>query len=96
MSASDSAMVRECAETSSLWGYIKPITRERFQTLIPCSALHYLGVMDRVKSGFLAALLLSNCGVFGGERNQIQSVEKGGYDVFDYIDPLIGTINGGD
>jgi hypothetical protein len=47
--------------------------------------------MCRFKSGLLAALSLSISCVLGSER-----LEERAFDVFDYIDPLIGTINGGE
>jgi hypothetical protein len=51
--------------------------------------------MRRISSGFLASLALSPCGVIGNPSFENESAVGQTHDVFDYIDPLIGTINGG-
>jgi hypothetical protein len=51
--------------------------------------------MRRISSGFLASLALSPCGVIGTPSFENEGAVSQTYDVFDYIDPLIGTINGG-
>jgi hypothetical protein len=64
-------------------------------------SLNYLGSfiiqasMRPVKSGILASVALSSCGVVGNTTVGNERVVNQTYDVFDYIDPLIGTINGG-
>jgi hypothetical protein len=47
-------------------------------------------VMYRIKSGLLAAFGLSIYSVLGTD-----CLEKRAFDVFDYVDPLIGTSSGG-
>lgn len=47
--------------------------------------------MYRIKSGILAILALAIGQVVGNV-----CLEKRAFDVFDYVDPLIGTINGGE
>jgi hypothetical protein len=51
--------------------------------------------MRRISSGFLASLALSPCGVTGNPNFENERTVRQTYDVFEYIDPLIGTINGG-
>ena len=54
-------------------------------------------IMYRIKRGWLPALALSTCVVAGNEGVVIgtERVLNWTFDVFDYVDPLIGTINGG-
>jgi hypothetical protein len=54
-------------------------------------------IMYRIKRGWLPALALSACVVAGNEGVVIgtERVLNWTFDVFDYVDPLIGTINGG-
>jgi hypothetical protein len=47
--------------------------------------------MYRFGLGFLTALALSICGVVAKEV-----LKKRAFDVLDYVDPLIGTSNGGE
>jgi hypothetical protein len=47
--------------------------------------------MYRFGLGFLTALALSICGVVAKE-----GLKKRAFDVLDYVDPLIGTSNGGE
>ncbi len=51
--------------------------------------------MRHISSSFLASLALSPCGVTGNTSFENESAISQTYDVFDYIDPLIGTINEG-
>lgn len=51
--------------------------------------------MRRISSDFLASLALSPCGVTGNPNFENERTVRQTYDVFEYIDPLIGTINGG-
>jgi hypothetical protein len=54
-------------------------------------------IIYRIKRGWLPALALSTCVVAGNKGVVIgtESVPNWPFDVFDYVDPLIGTINGG-
>jgi hypothetical protein len=54
-------------------------------------------IMYRIKRGGLAALALSTCIVAGNEKVVVgtERIQNRTFDVFDYVDPLIGTINGG-
>ena len=47
-------------------------------------------IMYRIRLGWLPTLAVSTCVVLGNE-----TVVNKTFDVFDYVDPLIGTINGG-
>jgi hypothetical protein len=51
--------------------------------------------MRCISFSFLASLALSPCGVIGNPSFENEGAVSQTYDVFDYIDPLIGTINGG-
>jgi hypothetical protein len=54
-------------------------------------------IMYRIKRGWLPALALSTCVVAGNEGVVIgtEKVLNWTFDMFDYVDPLIGSNNGG-
>jgi len=72
--------------------YMPSSAHESLQSLTFYWASHFEAIMHRVKLLWLPALALplSTCGVLGNE-----TVVNRTFDVFDYVDPLIGTINGG-
>jgi hypothetical protein len=91
-------MVGFVGDSDKGFGNIISITsRECFEIL------NYLGTfiiqavtMRRMNSGVVASLALSSCGVVGAAKVGNERVENQTFDIFDYIDPLIGTINGGE
>jgi hypothetical protein len=76
---------------------ISTTSRKCFETLNYLGALIIQAVtMRRISSVVVTSLALSSCGVAGNMRVGNVRVENQTYDIFDYIDPLIGTTNGGE
>lgn len=80
----------------NLGSFISSTSRKCLETLeyLGGFILQAIG-MRRISSGFLASLALSPCGVIGNPNFENESAVSQTYDVLDYIDPLIGTNNGG-
>lgn len=55
-------------------------------------------IMYRIKLGWLPVLAVSTCIVTGNDTMMVgtEMVVNRTFEVFDYVDPLIGTINGGE